>query len=118
MARRMQACLIPCGQINEPGGCKHATEHDEFWGCDKKFCPSPCRPVEAVIGTDKPTTDVPLGTDKGPPAIAGPVGWICPVCGRGNSPYSQYCPCKGWPEYRVTTGTAVICDSNTTGGAK
>ena len=21
-------------------------------------------------------------------------GWICPVCGRGLSPYSNTCPCK------------------------
>ena len=24
------------------------------------------------------------------------VGWICPVCGRGLSPYTTICPCKGW----------------------
>ena len=26
-------------------------------------------------------------------------GWICPVCGRGVSPYTAVCPCKngkGW----------------------
>lgn len=22
------------------------------------------------------------------------VGWICPVCGRGLSPYTLVCPCK------------------------
>lgn len=21
-------------------------------------------------------------------------GWICPVCGRGNSPHTHICPCK------------------------
>lgn len=24
------------------------------------------------------------------------VGWICPVCGRGLSPYTTICPCKEW----------------------
>lgn len=24
----------------------------------------------------------------------GEVGWICPVCGRGNAPSTAYCSCK------------------------
>ena len=28
------------------------------------------------------------------------IGWICPVCGRGLSPFTAVCPCKndgkGW----------------------
>ena len=24
----------------------------------------------------------------------GKTGWICPVCGRGLSPYTSFCPCK------------------------
>ena len=26
------------------------------------------------------------------------IGWICPICGRGLSPYTTACPCKGWLE--------------------
>jgi hypothetical protein len=29
-------------------------------------------------------------------------GWICPVCGRGNSPWSSSCPCKGFVNFEVT----------------
>lgn len=30
-------------------------------------------------------------------------GWVCPVCGRGLSPYTSVCPCKGFdPGWKVT----------------
>ena len=28
------------------------------------------------------------------PNYCGEVGWICPVCGRGLSPSTSYCPCN------------------------
>lgn len=30
-----------------------------------------------------------------PIKIGGPIGWVCPVCGRGCAPYVSFCPCKG-----------------------
>jgi len=27
-------------------------------------------------------------------------GWICPICGRGCSPYSTFCPCN--VKYEIT----------------
>lgn len=32
----------------------------------------------------------------------GMLGWICPVCGRGNSPFSLSCPCTPFPQYPIT----------------
>lgn len=29
-------------------------------------------------------------------------GWICPVCGRGLSPYTSCCPCKPFPPVQIT----------------
>ncbi len=29
-------------------------------------------------------------------------GWLCPACGRGNAPTNMTCPCKPWPEMRIT----------------
>lgn len=32
-------------------------------------------------------------------------GWICPVCGRGLSPWTSFCPCQG-SEMKITYGTS------------
>ena len=29
-----------------------------------------------------------------PPRYRGEVGWICPICGRGNAPSTAYCSCN------------------------
>jgi len=40
----------------------------------------------------------------------GMIGWVCPVCGRGNSPFSSTCPCKGFTSYPVygSAGGSVV----------
>lgn len=41
------------------------------------------------------TTAVPsLQSIYNPPRPRGEVGWICPVCGRGNAPSTAYCSCN------------------------
>ena len=32
-------------------------------------------------------------------------GWICPVCGRGNAPYTSTCPCVPLPPFSITCNT-------------
>lgn len=42
-----------------------------------------------------------------PEPMGGLMGWICPVCGRGLSPYTDSCPCTVKWEITCGTGTAV-----------
>ncbi len=35
----------------------------------------------------------------------GEYGWICPVCGGGNAPTTQRCPCRGMESSSYTTTT-------------
>ena len=44
----------------------------------------------------------------------GMLGWICPVCGRGNSPFSSLCPCKSFPTYPITCGMPDLNNPNPT----
>lgn len=44
---------------------------------------------------NKSTTAAPsLQSIYNPPRYHGEVGWICPICGRGNAPSTAYCNCN------------------------
>lgn len=59
------------------------------WGAD-----SLCGRLKASENTD---SGIGKSATYNPPKM---VGWICPVCGRGLSPFTAVCPCKndgkGW----------------------
>lgn len=48
-----------------------------------------------------------LNEQKEESAAVGLYGWICPVCGRGLSPYTSSCPCMINREITCGTGTPV-----------
>ncbi len=46
-------------------------------------------------------------------------GWICPICGRGNSPFTSTCPCKPWIQNLDITCNPIhktVWSTSTTGG--
>ena len=49
-----------------------------------------------------PTVDAP--TNDAVPSHSGLIGWVCPVCGRGLSPYTTVCPCQNQKGWEITCG--------------
>lgn len=83
---------------------------DELKKLKSEWCKKNCHPGAACPdGFCKEVNDIfdPITPPKGttttfsastpPPKL---YGWICPVCGRGLSPFTYVCPCrndgKGW----------------------
>ena len=51
--------------------------------------------ADNIYSPDNSTTATPsLQSMYNPPHYRGEVGWICPVCGRGNAPSTAYCNCN------------------------
>lgn len=50
-------------------------------------------------GTTGGTTGTISSETINPPKM---FGWICPVCGRGLSPFTAVCPCKNGKGWEVT----------------
>ena len=46
------------------------------------------------------TKTVAQGTPTSP--IPCMTGWVCPVCGRGLSPFTAVCPCKNGKGWEIT----------------
>lgn len=76
---------LRCGKEVESttGGCSHCPSCG-FAINDLVYRPSNC--------------DMPL-----PQGFGKQVGWICPVCGRGMSPWADSCPCQS--SFKITYGT-------------
>lgn len=55
--------------------------------------------IDVVRGIDKHFVKYIEDLPSAEPEQGGLSGWICPVCGRGLSPFTSVCPCnngKGW----------------------
>lgn len=50
--------------------------------------------IKAYVDNNSTTTAPSLQSMYNPPRYRGEVGWICPVCGRGNAPSTAYCNCN------------------------
>ena len=51
--------------------------------------------ADTIYNPNNSTTATPsLQSMYNPPRHRGEVGWICPVCGRGNAPSTAYCNCN------------------------
>lgn len=51
--------------------------------------------ADNIYSPDNSTTATPsLQSVYNPPRYHGEVGWICPICGRGNAPSIAYCNCN------------------------
>ena len=67
---------------------------------------STCNPLGSVGSTGTPPIgDLTKPWDSSPQLPPKPVivnyGWLCPRCGRGNSPYLTTCPCLPIPKLYV-----------------
>ena len=64
------------------------------------------RDFNKLLMETKPMDNIFSGSSEtiNPPKM---YGWICPVCGRGLSPFTSVCPCQGEKNWTVTctTGT-------------
>lgn len=49
--------------------------------------------------------DIPL-----PQGFGEQKGWICPVCGRGLSPWTSFCPCQS--DMKITYGTSTYVNND------
>ena len=49
---------------------------------------------KAYVDNNSTTAAPSLQSVYNPPRYHGEVGWICPVCGRGNAPSTAYCNCN------------------------
>jgi hypothetical protein len=73
-------------------------------GCTPEVCSGVC---SGSVNNLKPTAvleeeNVAIINNPPVPPAGGMTGWICPRCGKGNSPFSSTCPCvTSYPTYPV-----------------
>jgi len=70
---------------------KKSINSDELLTSDQDY-----RKIEQII--DNMQSTAPIGESR----TYGMTGWICPVCGRGLSPFTSVCPCRGYTRIDIT----------------
>lgn len=75
-------------------------ETNDYTNTGSGFCPK-CHKPYFYVGDILPGTSPVCICGQIVDIPKGMVGWICPVCGAGLSPYTTICPCKA-PKWEIT----------------
>lgn len=59
---------------------------------------------ESAKGTTEPTRGCNCGYNLQQVPNTDMTGWTCPICGRGNAPFTSTCPCIPLPIPDITSG--------------
>lgn len=89
-----------CGKTLRYGG-------DEFWETANSTGEKHCWCVDCRGGTSEHIIHAwEVHREDPAPTPAPPAGWVCPVCGRGLSPWMGVCPCMPWIGSIIPAGQA------------
>lgn len=78
--------------------CTICGKQMNYTGFGNYRCPECSHAISDLV--NRPSNcDIPM-----PQGFGEQRGWICPVCGRGLSPWTSFCPCQS--DWKITYGTS------------